>query len=167
MKTPEEASHLASYSTYDNYQAFNSGVKWNRVPHATLSLQHRHPCNAHIPHTSEGILGFRPNPLLLVHPRTCASTISHSSGRTRVCISRQSSVCGIANMHTCRGRSQSVICIISAVAEYWDPLTFLESNGIGLSQWIGMCASYEFDALAQIWNMDTCRFARSLDGREI
>jgi len=26
---------------------------------------------------------------------------------------------------------------------------------------------YEFDALAQIWNMDACRFARGPDGREI
>jgi hypothetical protein len=134
VKTLEEAPRLASYSAYDNYQASNSGARWNRVPHATLSLQRRHPRNARVPRTSEGIPGFCPDPLLLVQPRTHASAISHSSGRNCIRISGQSSARGIANTHTCGGRSQSVICIISAVAEYRDPLTFSESDGIGLSR---------------------------------
>jgi hypothetical protein len=64
--------------------------------------------------------GVWPNPLLLVQSRTCVSAISHLSGRTHVCISGQSNAHGITNMHTHRGRSQSVI--ISAAAEYPDLL---------------------------------------------
>jgi hypothetical protein len=122
MKTPEGAPRLAYLRKLPPYQASNSGARWNRVPHATLSLQCRLPCNAHVPCTSEGILGSCPNLLLLVQSRTCMSAISHLSRRTCVHISGQSSTHGITNTHTHGGRSQSII--ISAAAEYPDPLTF-------------------------------------------
>ena len=123
VKTLEEAPRLPYLRKLPPYQASNSGARWNRVPHATLSLQRRLPRNAHVPRTSEGIPGFRPDPLLLVQSRTRASAISHSSGRTRVRISEQSSARGTTSTHTRGGRSQSVI--ISAAAEYPDPLTFI------------------------------------------